>query len=131
LGYGSAKNAIFRIDVLSDGGNPVYIDNINMSQWYAGINTLDQKLYNINLFPNPTNNKATLILESNELMPNTTIDLYDLSGRLVKNIYYGQMVKGKNEFEISHPQNEQFGLFVVKISTPNGILSRALIFSAE
>jgi PKD repeat protein len=131
LGYGTAKNAIFRIDVLSDGGNPVYIDNINMSQWYAGVNSLDQKLYNVNLFPNPTNNKATLILESNEIMPNTTIDLYDLSGRLVKNIYYGQMVKGKNEFEISHPQNEQFGLFVVKISTPNGILSRALIFSAE
>jgi PKD repeat protein len=131
LGYGGAKNAIFRIDVLSDGGNPVYIDNINMSQWYAGINTLDEQVCNVNLFPNPTNNKATLILESNELMPNSTIDLYDLSGRLVKNIYCGQMDKGKNEFEISHPQNEQFGLFVVKIATPKGILSRALIFAAE
>ncbi len=131
LGYGSAKNAIFRIDVQSDGGNPVYIDNVNMSQWYAGINTLDEEFYSLNVFPNPASSKATVIFDSKDVLGNSSIDLYDLTGRLVKNIYTGQISYGKNEFEICHPENEQFGMFMVKITTPKGIISRALIFSAE
>lgn len=131
IGYGTAQNAIFRIDVVSAGGNSVYIDNINMSANYAGVNNIQSDKVKVSIYPNPTKSFATLKLNSAIGSKNCKISLYDLSGREVSVIYNGQINEGKQEFEINHPNNETFGLFIISITTEFGTVSSPIIFSAE
>lgn len=131
IGYGSAQNIIFRIDVLSAGGNPVYIDNINLSQYYAGINNIAKENIDLTLYPNPAKGKATLKLKNNVPSNQCKINLIDMSGRIVSRIYEGHLTAGNQEFEITHPNNESFGLYIVSIETEFGTVSQPLIFSAE
>jgi PKD repeat protein len=131
IGYGTAQNVIFRIDVLSAGGNPVYIDNINLSQYNAGINHIAKENIDLTLYPNPAKGKAILKLKNNVPSNQCKITLIDMSGRLVSLIYEGHLTEGKQEFEITHPNNESFGLYIVSIETEFGTVSQPLIFSAE
>ena len=131
IGYGTAANVIFRIDVLSAGGNPVYIDNINLSQYYAGINNIAKENIDLTLYPNPAKGKATLKLNNTVPSNHCKITLIDMSGRSVSLIYEGHLTEGKQEFEITHPNNESFGLYIVSIETEFGTVSQPLIFSAE
>jgi hypothetical protein len=54
-----------------------------------------------------------------------------MTGRMVSLIYEGHLTEGKQEFEITHPNNESFGLYIVSIETEFGTVSQPLIFSAE
>jgi PKD repeat protein len=131
LGYDKVQNAIFRIDVVSAGGNSVFLDNINMSANYAGVNNITPEKIGISLYPNPAKTLATLKLNSIVNSNNCKISLYDLTGREVSVIYQGTLSEGKQEFEITHPNNEAFGLFIVSIKTEFGTVSSPIIFSAE
>ncbi len=131
LGYSTAKNAIFRIDVLSGGGNPVYIDNINMSQWYAGNNLFDEKELMVELKPNPAMLATKLSFETKIAYPNTKIALFDVSGRMVEEYFNGDLNVGQHEFEISAPNNRNFGLYYLKVENFNGSFTRAIVFGNE
>ncbi len=131
IGYGTAQNVIFRIDVVSAGGNPVYIDNINLSQYLAGVNHIAKENINVKVYPNPAVGKATVQLENAINIQNGKIVLLDMSGRVVSLVHEGRLTIGKNEFEVKHPNNEAFGLYILSIQTEVGNLSQPLIFSAE
>ena len=131
LGYDKSQNAIFRIDVVSAGGNSVFLDNINMSPNYAGINNITPEKIGVSLYPNPAKNLATLKLNNIVNSNNCKISLYDLTGREVSVVFQGMLTEGKQEFEILHPNNEAFGLFIVSIKTEFGTVSSPIIFSAE
>lgn len=131
LGFGTAKNAIFRIDVLSGGGNPVYIDNINMSQWYAGNNLFNESQMKVELKPNPALSATNLSFETSIPLENTKITLYDVQGRMVQNYFQGDLNVGKHEFEIEAPNNRNFGLYYLKVENSNGSFTRAIVFGNE
>lgn len=131
LGYGTVKNAIFRIDVLSGGGNPVYIDNINMSQWYAGNNLFDENDMQVQLMPNPAMGSSKLTFETAVPYTNTKIALYDVTGKLVQEYFNGDLNVGKHEFDISAPNNRNFGLYYLKVENFNGSFTRAIVFDNE
>lgn len=131
LGYGDAKSAIFRIDVISAGGNPVYIDNINLSPYFASNSPLNHLSFKTDIFPNPTSQKATLSVISENIVSDAHIALYDVTGRLVSNIYDGALTKGKQEFEVKHPTNASVGVYYIRINTTEGSVSQRLIFENE
>ena len=131
IGYGTAQNIIFRIDVLSEGGNPVYIDNINLSQYYAGVNHIAKENISVKLYPNPAKGKATLKLRSLVSASSARIVLTDMSGREISTVHEGELSIGENEFEVYHPNNETFGLYILSIQTEMGTVSQPLIFAAE
>jgi hypothetical protein len=117
--------------VVSAGGNSVFLDNINMSPNYAGINNITPEKIGVSLYPNPAKNLATLKLNNIVNSNNCKISLYDLTGREVSVVFQGMLTEGKQEFEILHPNNEAFGLFIVSIKTEFGTVSSPIIFSAE
>lgn len=131
IGYGTAQNIIFKIEVVSAGGNPVYIDNINLSQYYAGVNHIAKEKIGVSVYPNPAVGKATLKLNNSVKVNHSKITLVDMSGRIVSIIHDGQLNEGKCEFEVVHPNNETFGLYILSIQTEIGNVSQPLIFSAE
>jgi len=131
LGYGNKTNVIFKFEIQSNGGNPVYIDNINIGQWYAGENTLENESFDVQLYPNPANDFATFSVNSKMASPNATIELFDYAGRRISVIYQGAIQLGKQDFTISAPANNQNGIYFVKLTTEIGTYSRTIIFSAQ
>lgn len=79
-GYASDQNIMFRFDVLSKGGNSVYLDNINLAQFGLGVNDLGYRS-KMQLYPNPTANTVTVNAGSEWL--NAEYEIRDLSGRLI------------------------------------------------
>jgi PKD repeat protein len=130
LGYGDAISAIFRIDVLSDGGNPVYIDNINMGNWYAGFNQLKADEIKIKVFPNPVESESQLSLDIKRKGVYANIGLYDMAGREVMHIFNGTLEKGLNNWNLTgdHLQN---GLYMVRVNTSMGTYTQTLIYGVK
>jgi hypothetical protein len=85
----------------------------------------------LSLAPNPAQGMSTLKLNNLNGVTHCKIRLYDMSGRIVNEIYNGDLNSNKNEFDIKHPNNETFGLFIVSVETELGTFTKPLIFSAE
>ncbi|MEC8693072.1 MAG: T9SS type A sorting domain-containing protein, partial [Bacteroidota bacterium] len=121
---------IFRIDVLSDGGNPVFIDNVNMGNWYAGFDQLKTDDININVFPNPADSKSQLSLDVKRGGVYANISLYDMTGREVKHIFKGALAIGLNNWDLDR-ENLQNGIYMVRITTNMGTFTQTLIYGVK
>ncbi len=131
IGYGNKTNVIFKFEIQSAGGNPVYIDNINVGQWFAGESTLEKEGFKFQLYPNPANEFATFTINSSVPTQNASLALYDYSGRKIQDIFQGSLNLGTEEFKIEAPKNTQNGIYFVKLTTETGTYSRTIIFSAQ
>jgi hypothetical protein len=131
IGLGSKTNVIFKFEIQSAGGNPVYIDNINIGQWFAGESTLEKEGFKFQLFPNPAQDFATFTVNSLTPTQSATLALYDYSGRKIQDIFQGSLNVGIEEFKIEAPKNTQNGIYFVKLTTETGTYSRTIIFSAQ
>lgn len=79
-GYASDQNLLFRFDVLSKGGNSVFIDNINLAQFGLGTEEL-AILPEFDIYPNPASAEVNISVAQEWL--GGTLELTDLSGRLL------------------------------------------------
>lgn len=72
------------------------------------------------MYPNPFSNNAFIKLRLNE-SSNIIIDIYDLNGRLIENLYYGNIEKGVNyNFEFNPRISLKNGIYIVKFIMENG-----------
>lgn len=128
LGYDTVKNAIFRFDVISNAGNPVYIDNVNISQWFAGTNPLEKDNVTANIYPNPAQQQATLELN---LAENTAvaIEICDVQGRVIKHIAKKIMPVGKSLITIGNPGVDNGTIYLVRIQTRYGFITKPITFA--
>jgi hypothetical protein len=110
--WGDAKNLRLKFEFVTKNGNRMYIDDISARQY----NSISGQLidYQIKTYPNPVEN---LLLLQSEKSENMSLELYDLTGRLVNKgeIYY----RGETDISWLLPINET-GLFLIKIRTENG-----------
>ncbi len=79
--------------------------------------------YSVQLYPNPTNDKAFL----NVILPESkdvTVQIFDITGKMVKNIVE-KLDAGSNQLEIKLSDNTK-GLYLLKIYTTEGSFIRTL-----
>jgi len=127
LGLNSSKNAIFRIDVLSSGGNPVYIDNINISNFNASIVDLNPTKQDIILYPNPLKDFNELMMYlDNDLF--AQIEMYDINGSLVCSSSPKLYFKGDNNIDLNSNIHISDGVFIIRINTSNQSFYKTVIF---
>jgi PKD repeat protein len=82
--YSSIKNLMLRFELVSQSGNSVFIDNINISRNAVGIKQTFSDA-EISVYPNPTNGafKIELNLKNKN---NLSLKLYDALGREIKDL---------------------------------------------
>jgi PKD repeat protein len=83
-------------------GNNIFLDDINIEMLTAsdvaereGLQGLDLEVY-----PNPTSSSATLEFGTHRSFETVTVDLYDLTGRIMWNGYRGALPMGTHRFEV-------------------------------
>ncbi|MEX1002965.1 MAG: T9SS type A sorting domain-containing protein [Crocinitomicaceae bacterium] len=70
-------------------------------------------IFEATAFPNPTQTKSTLALEVNE-KNQFDILLYDINGRMIQEIYSGELNEGRQQFEVNLT-GQQTGMYIVNV----------------
>lgn len=105
---------------ISKYGNNLFIDNINILNT-TSINETSQE-FDINVYPNPFNNIAT-ISYSNTENQNVTITIFDALGKQITQINKGELSAGKytEQFDGS---NLPAGIYFVNITAGNSSITK-------
>ena len=119
---------IFRFDVISNAGNSVWIDDINVSQWFSGTQTLESDAVKAAIYPNPARDYTTLELNLTEAMP-IIVDICDVQGRVVRSISKNFMPVGKSLITIGNPSVDNGTIYLVRIQTRNGFITKPITFA--
>ena len=96
------ENFMVKFIFESDGGNNVYLDDINITDASGNANLIAQNL-NMVLFPNPTKDVSNLgfnLIGTHEIQ----ISISDILGRTIENIYSGNLGFGYHEMQINTSQ---------------------------
>lgn len=121
--YASSDHAIIKIINVTDGGNSLYIDNINIgASATVGVeeNLLDENA--VSVFPNPANNQFQLTVNSNELATGKTeITIYDVIGN---SIHQEKIKSFTQTIDVSGYAD---GVYFLKIQIGNSFVTKKLI----
>jgi PKD repeat protein len=119
----SSANLRYKFVFTSDGGNNIYLDNINIS----GANGISEQgyAYGLSLFPNPMNDGATLSFSMKEKQ-DVVIRITDVLGRTVRSIYSGEVNAGPQQFEMNR-NGLQGGIYFVVVETGGFRLTQKLV----
>ena len=118
--YKDATNLFLRFDVISQQGNSVFIDDINIGEFALSTSVLDNEIP-WKIFPNPAKNN--FIVETESKVINGNLSIMDLTGRILfeKKINSDQMT-----INSSGMPN---GLYILCVVNDNKVLSSKLIIN--
>jgi PKD repeat protein len=128
IGLGLNTNLTFRIDFTSEGGNPVYIDNINLGQYMAGVNTVGEDLQIMEISPNPIEPNSKIVIRNNKPNEFVVVEILDLQGRKVAQVYEGTLSKSINTIFMSDLSLPMQGLYIVNLRNSSGQIQKPVIF---
>ena len=109
----------------SDGGNNIYIDDINISGTSSGIDEFENSI-NFNVYPNP--------LEENSLITFSLIEkqkvglkIFDVLGREVSNLYSGDLNAGEHQYAVSEKLSLGAGIYFIQLNVGSHSFTKKLI----
>ncbi len=124
-GYSSQTNLYFMFRFTSDGGNNIYIDDINISGTTIGVDELENNL-NFNIYPNPANENTVIDFS---LISKQTVDLkvMDVVGREVATIFNGTLNTGDYKYNVNEQAKLAAGVYFIKLTVDNRVFTKKLI----
>lgn len=120
------SNFRFKIELVSGGGNNIYIDDINISGT-VGVNK-EENLIGLSLYPNPALNKSTIKIDANK-NANLSIELLNIVGKSVKTITQSTKISENQTYSYDIDKgNLTSGVYFVKVTVNNKTSIERLIF---
>ena len=109
--YASQTNVLIKIVNVTDGGNCLYIDNINMGDttliWIVDNDSSSEN--EINLYPNPVINQFTI--KSDENLQGYELSIFDIQGKLCQK----EVLLSTNENQVQFLQNLAVGIYFITL----------------
>jgi PKD repeat protein len=128
--YENNTSVRIKIEVESDAGNPVYLDDINISQFFTGLeDSRDEVLRGMEIFPNPVQSAFTLRLATTGPLTGN-IELLDITGRVLHTVNPAIQAAGTHEIRI--PAGEylrQAGTYFIRLQGKHISLSKPFTFA--
>jgi PKD repeat protein len=123
--YATSKNMLYKFVFTSNNGNNVYLDNINIT----GSLSVEEdwmKRLNMNVFPNPAKENATVSFDLEEKQQ-ITLSVQDIVGRTISAVSVGNLGAGHHEYIISENAKLTPGVYLVRLSVGKQSLTQRLI----
>lgn len=89
------------------------------------INDSSSPFSNLNLYPNPTTN-LTYLEFTCEKSKNVNVELVDITGKIINNIFQGNIISGEN-YKFAINNNLSRGIYTLKITLGNEIINKHFI----
>ncbi len=128
VGCENDSNVQFMIEVeagTTGAGNPVYIDDINISMYNTSVSAIDKSI-DLNVFPNPTNDHLTIQYQNTS--GNTEVWLENIEGKKVAQISESNTQTGAISIDWTKDPNLANGIYFLRIKADNGYISKKVIF---
>jgi PKD repeat protein len=124
--YENDSNVRFKIQVESGENNSVYIDDINISNYYSGIDETEQA-FEVQIFPNP----ATRFLSINYQNESGTTEVWleNMLGQKIVQVMDEQSKYGVIAIDFKQNDTPLIGVYILKIRANNQVISKKLIFA--
>ncbi len=106
------------------GNSVLVVDALNFDSYLVGINDHMAITTNFKLFPNANNGSFDVIFETSE-NEYTTIRIYDMLGREIKNLFSGQLSAGIHSFHYSMPELN-IGNYIYVVASGKGYSSEKI-----
>jgi PKD repeat protein len=119
--YSGNPNVRFRFEYTQNGGNNIYLDDINITG-VVGIGE-QTPIAGVTLYPNPADKKTNIEFSLNSFS-DVQISIYDITGRLIRTMSHGYLSPGEYLYEVT---DLKAGSYMVGIQTDEEILMRKLI----
>jgi PKD repeat protein len=123
--YASYKNLLCKFTFTSNGGNNIYIDNINITG-SLGIKEEFQDHLNMMVYPNPMNENSLVSFEL-EQKEQVTISIQDVVGRTVSTVFTGVAGAGHHEYPVAGNSKLSAGIYFVNFTDGKHSVSEKLI----
>ncbi|MCX7743439.1 MAG: M43 family zinc metalloprotease [Flavobacteriales bacterium] len=110
--WANSNNVRFRFEFNSDGGNNIYLDDINIVGPNVGIESFTDASFSLVAYPNPTVNQITVSFE----VPVITIayfELMDMTGRVLKKSPLLSFIPGEANYVITLPEGISNGMYLL------------------
>lgn len=124
----SNTNVMFRWEFFADPispGNNLYIDDINIVQSTAGIESIEESV-GLNLYPNPSAGAVNIDFNLSE-QHNVSITVTDMLGRSVETIASKSYQSGETTLTIGANNIYQAGVYLVNIDIDGQHISKKII----
>ena len=114
------SNFKYRFEFESDGGNNIFIDNINIvpTSWLSIEE--EENLSFIQIYPNPVNDILYVRLTN----PNTLIKVYDAMGKEIAMLYAGQTMESNIQFSTAHLAK---GMYYISFQNEHGSFTKKFV----
>lgn len=126
LGIANRSNIRFRILYGYQGGNNLYIDELQIGRT-TGLSELTAKDINLNVFPNPfsTSTQINYVLPSTA---QTTVEVYDVLGKKVAELFNGKQTEGAQQVTFDRTAfGLTNGMYFVKIKIEEGTITQKVL----
>lgn len=125
--YSAFSNVLIKIVNVTDGGNNLYVDNINLGANILGVNENDDFVSNISIYPNPASISFT-IEYSLPKSDNVSYEINDVIGRSVLLSDLGKQSDGINKVTI---QTNEFpvGMYFLRMKIGNNVVTRKILIN--
>lgn len=110
--WASSNNVRFRFEFNSDGGNNIYLDDINIVGPNIGIESFTDASYSIVAYPNPAVDQITVSFD----VPVITIasfELMDMTGRVLKKSPLISYIPGEANYVLTLPEGISNGMYLL------------------
>lgn len=118
--YAGSKNLYIRFDALSQSGNSIFLDDINIGSYALSVNDIKSSS-NIYLSPNPAQNQVDI--RSNNLSGKMTVSIVDITGRL---LLQRNLEPDTHTMNTTHLTN---GVYTVIVESEGNTWTKKLIIS--
>jgi hypothetical protein len=108
----------FKFTFESGGGNSIYLDDINILG-VNGIDAPDAGIQQFSVFPNPLQDNSVVSFSLDNAQ-DVTLQLFDMSGRLVVDMYNGSLNAGQHQFPVQTAEKLSSGMYFVRLTTAEG-----------
>ncbi|NDC30716.1 MAG: T9SS C-terminal target domain-containing protein [Bacteroidetes bacterium] len=122
--YKSYTNLSVRFEFMNVRGNNIFLDDISVAEPTGSEELLKESLGFI-FFPNPVNQTAQIKFNLSN-SENVSINLFDISGRLVKTLADANMPAGANSVNFDKAELNK-GVYFLKVETSNGSFSHKVM----
>ncbi len=125
--YSLCKNLLYKFTFVSNNGNNIYLDKINITG-AIGIKEGFMNRLNLNVYPNPMNENSVVSFELEE-KEEVAITIQDVVGRKVSTVFAGNLSAGHHEYPISGSSKLSAGIYFVNFTGGEHMVSQKLIIN--
>ncbi|MFK8005264.1 MAG: Omp28-related outer membrane protein [Saprospiraceae bacterium] len=113
-----------------DGDKYVAV-NTNLSSDFVTVSNVNVLLENasMEILPNVTSTQAVINIDLEKELKNTSIELFDLNGKKVTDIFQGKLPDGNSTFTIERNSVATQGMYFVVLKSDGKVMTKRVVFN--